>query len=106
MANYSLAQRRMMALSAGENRITLTLEEADEILEQIAEMDRKLAEYWDHLPEEVQQAECEEMYGPRPDDSLKRCIFCNQPPAAEGDDPCCKEFSGGFYWEDIFEEEE
>lgn len=105
MANYSLKQRRMMALSAGESKVTLTLEEVDEVLEQLAQYDRKLAEYTEHLPEDVIRAECEEMFGPRPEDSRKRCVHCKGPVAEEGEDPCCDEFDGSFYWIDEYEEE-
>lgn len=99
MANYSLKQRRMMAKMAGESKITLTLEEADEVLEQIAELDRKLAEYWDHLPEDVIRAECEEAYGPRPDDTKKRCVYCNQlPDIYDSGIDCCDGYDGSFYW--------
>ena len=106
MANYSLKQRRMTALSAGENKITLTLEEADEILEQLAQYDRKLAEYSDYLPEDVIRAECEEMYGPRPDDSKKRCVYCNTRPTDDEENPCCDGYDGSFYWVEIYEEDE
>ena len=87
MANYSLEQRRMMAISSGESKVTLTLEEVDEVLERLTLMDRKLAEYTEYLPEGVIRAECEEMFGPRPDDSRKRCVYCKQEPV-----DCCDDY--------------
>lgn len=90
---YSLAQKRMLAKQAGETEVVLTMEEAEATLANITELDRKLAEYSEYLPEEVIRKECEELFGPRPDDSRKRCVYCNELPV-----DCCDANDGSFYW--------
>ena len=99
----SLAQKRFFAKRDGKDEVVLTMEEAEAVLEQIAELDRKLGEYSEYLPESVIRAECEEMFGPRPADSLKRCVFCDEPlpevPVMPGDE-CCDSYTGSFYWKD------
>jgi hypothetical protein len=53
----------MMALSAGENKITLTLEEADNTLEAIRLLNEKIVKYMEYVPEDVLKAEAEELFG-------------------------------------------
>lgn len=93
---YSLSQRRMMAKLAGKDEVVLTMEEAEATLETIRQMDLKLVEYMEYVPEEILQAEREEMFGPKPDDSKRRCVRCKQFP--DGPVACCNEWDGSFYW--------
>jgi len=51
--SYSLSQKRFMAKKAGEDTVTLTMEEVDRTLEQIKELDLLLAKYMDYIPDEM-----------------------------------------------------
>ena len=42
-----------MAKKAGEDTVTLTMEEVDRTLEQIKELDLLLAKYMDYIPDEM-----------------------------------------------------
>ncbi len=57
---YSLAQKRMMAKVAGKDEVVLTMEEVEATLEKIRQMDLKLVEYMEYVPEDVLKAEFEE----------------------------------------------
>jgi len=93
---YSLAQRRMMAKKEGKDAVVLTFYEADAQLAKIRELDEQIVKYMQYVPEDVLRAEAEEMFGPKPDDSKRRCVRCNQFP--DGPVACCDEWDGSFYW--------
>lgn len=93
---YSLAQKRFMAKKDGKDEVVLTMEEVDAALAKNREMDDLLVKYMQYVPEEILQAEREEMFGPKPDDSKRRCVHCNQFP--DGPVACCDEWDGSFYW--------
>lgn len=95
---YSLAQKRMMAKQAGETEVVLTMEEVDAELAKDRELDDLLVKYMEYVPAEILQAESERMFGQKPDDSLRRCVYCNQFP--DGPVACCDKFDGSFYWSD------
>lgn len=50
---YSLRQKQFLARKEGKNEVILTMEEADRILLQIKDLDRKLAECMPFLPADV-----------------------------------------------------
>ena len=95
---YSLSQKVFMAVNKGEEEVVLTLEEANAVLAEFKQLDAKLTEYSAYLPPEVIHKECEAMFGPRPDDSKRRCVRCDQFP--DGPIACCNEWDGSFYWLD------
>lgn len=97
---YSLKQKVFRAFNKGEEEVVLTLEEANAILAEFKQLDNKLTEYSEYLPVEVIRKECEGMFGPRPDDSRKRCVHCNQLPADNAGIECCDAYDGSFYWMD------
>lgn len=94
---YSLAQKRMMAKVAGKDEVVLTMEEAEATLASISELDQLVVKYMEHVPADVLRKEAEEMFGPRPDDSKRRCVRCHQFP--DGPVACCDEWDGSFYWD-------
>ena len=63
MATYSLGQKRMMAKMAGESKVVLTLEEADNTLETIRLLNEQIVKYMEYVPEDILKAEAEEMFG-------------------------------------------
>jgi len=95
---YSLAQKRMLAKKGGEDFVVLTMAEVDAELAKDRELDDLLVKYQQYVPAEVLQAENEKMFGPKPDDSKRRCVHCNQFP--DGPVACCDKWDGSFYWED------
>lgn len=95
---YSLAQKRMMAKQAGETEVVLTMEEAEAVLASQHEADLLVCKYMKYVPEKILRAEQEAMFGPKPDDSKRRCVHCMQFP--DGPVACCDEWDGSFYWTD------
>lgn len=95
---YSLAQKRFMAKKAGKDEVVLTMEEVEATLAKITALDQQIVKYMEYVPEDVLKAEDEEMFGPRPDDSKRRCVRCHQFP--DGPTACCNEWDGSFYWDD------
>jgi hypothetical protein len=63
MALYSLGQKRMMALSAGEDKVVLTMEEVDHTLDTIRQLNEQIIKYMEYVPEDILKAEAEEMFG-------------------------------------------
>ena len=94
---YSLAQKRFMAKKDGKDEVVLTMKEVEATLAKISELDKLVSKYAEYVPADVLRQEAEEMFGPRPDDSKRRCVHCNQFP--DGPVACCNEWDGSFYWD-------
>ena len=96
---YSLLQKRMIAKVAGKDEVVLTMEEIESTLAHIKELDLQIVKYMEYVPADVLTVETEEMFGPKPDDSTRRCVHCDQYP--DGAVACCNKWDGSFYWNDV-----
>lgn len=60
---YSLMQKKFLAKKAGEDHVTLTMEEVDFHLAKVRDLDKKLCDFFDRLSDEEKTKVSKNIFG-------------------------------------------